>query len=110
MKTYTSKQILDYSAENDDFFLFEDDFSLDGGLKYQLTKDEQEWLDFVRGRYCIADYIDNNTDDNGLTTFEPFEFSQALDDDCGGCGKGICLSDDTALQMIFFIGYIEDRS
>ena len=110
METYTSKQILDYREANDDFFLFDDDFSLMGGLLYKLTDDEEQWLNFVGGRYSIAEYIINNTDnDTGLTTFDPYEFSKALDQDCSGAGKAVCLSDDTALQLIFFMGYQEDN-
>jgi len=109
MNLYTSEQILKYSEDHDDFFMFDDDFSLMGGLKYTLTEAENQWLEFVRGRYCIADYIIDNTDDNGVTTFDSDEFSKALDNDCGGCGKAVCLSDDTALQMIFFYGYRESE-
>ena len=96
-----------------------EDFGTYGGLKYKLTEDEWGWMKFVRGRYSIADYIDSNTED-GITTFDAIEFSVALDDDwngggkavmlsaCGGCGKAVMLSDDTALQAIFFCGYDEE--
>ena len=67
-------------------------------------------MDFVNGRYSIADYINKNTDSEGVTTFYPEEFSKALDDDCGGCGKAVCLSDETALQKIFFCCYQESEA
>ena len=107
MNTYTEKEIL----EDVDCPDFADDFGMHGGIKYQLTEDEQQWLDFVRGRYCIADYIDNNTKggrNHGITTFNAAEMSRALDADCAGLGKAVCLSDDTALQKIFFYGYQEE--
>lgn len=109
MKTYTEQQILD-----DDYF--NDDFGIYGGILYKLTDAENQWVDFVRGRYSIADYIDQNTDaDTGLTLFDSYGitiergFSAALDDDCKGAGKAVCLSDDTALQKIFFYGYQESE-
>ena len=106
MKRYTSSEIL---AENE-FPAWADDFGTHGGIKYKLTLKEYGWLKFVRGRYSIADYIDANTDKYGVSIFDMFEFSKALDDDCKGFGKAVCLSDDTALQKIFFYGYIEGEN
>ncbi len=75
-------------------------------MKHRLTAGEIQWVDFVRGRYSIADYIDDNTDDNILTIDS--EVSKALDDDNKGAGKAVCLSDETALQKILFWVYSED--
>lgn len=104
---FTSQEILSELAKDDDFFLFDDAFSCCEKVEYKLTEAENGWLDFVRGRYSIHDYIVDNTDENGVTSFDPYEFSPILDDD-GMAGKAVCLSDDTALQAIFFYGYRED--
>lgn len=102
---FTSKEILE-ALENDNPHILEDAFSLCGVVEYQLTADEEKWADFVRGRYGIYDYISANTDEEGITSFYPEEFSRVLDDD-GMTRKAVCLSDDTALQAIFFLGYEE---
>ena len=87
----------------DDLYDLQDTFGSSGiQFKYQLTESEQGWVDFVRGKYSIADWIDANTDGDILTFDCPITMSKALDDDCGGAGKGVCLSDDTALQKLFF--------
>jgi hypothetical protein len=80
-------------------------YQLDDGDKYQLTKSEIEWLNFVEGRYCIYDHIMANSEytDNGalVYTIDTLDLSKALFDD--GCDyKAVCLSEDTALQAIFF--------
>jgi len=76
-------------------------------IEYELTEDENQWLDFVRGRYSIADYIDGNTED-GIFTIDN-DVSRVMDDDCGGMGKAVCLSDHTALQRILFWVYSEEN-
>ena len=77
------------------------------GMTYthEMTEGEMQWLDFVRGRYAIADYIIDRMDDD-LVVLDN-ELSKALDDDCRGAGKAVCLSDDTDLQSIFFYCYSE---
>ena len=74
-------------------------------IHYQMTPGELDWLDFVRGRYSIADWIDAHLDGDILTLDDTF--SAALEDDCGGTGLAVCLSDDTALQRLFFWCYSE---
>ena len=101
MKTYTSKEIL----KRDDLY----DIQESGTVRYRLTDGELGWIDFVRSRYSIADYLDDNMEDN-VVTMESHELSQALDDDCHGFGKGVCLSDDTALQKLFFWLYTETEA
>ena len=104
---YSSKQILDA----DDLYDIQEHCSSGLPIEYQLTKDELGWLDFVRGKYSIADYVDENISPwhgvTVLTIHDHVEMSQALDDDCGGWGKATCLSDDTALQKLFFWLYSE---
>jgi hypothetical protein len=95
---FTSDEIL----EKDDLYDLQDMASCGIPIQYQLTEGELEWVDFVRGRYSIADYIDANTEGDILTILDNGEMSKALDDDCNGFGKGVCLSDNTALQKIFF--------
>ena len=104
MKLYTEEQIL----EDIDCPAWTEDFGIMGGIRYKLSKEEDVWLNFVKGRYCIANYICDNTDENGITTFESMVFSPILDGD-GMRGKAVCLSDKTALQKIFFYGYTESE-
>ena len=89
-------------------------------IEYVLTDAEWGWMEFVEGKYTIHDYIMENLtwvdpDDPEaeyqvavLTISCADELSRALDADCGGAGKAACLSDDTALQAIFFSLYQED--
>ena len=106
MKQYSSSEIL----AADDLYELQDTFACSGiPFKYQLTADEIGWLDFVRGRYSIADYILETLEDDVMTFDCPFTMSDALDDDCGGAGKAVCLSDDTALQRLFFWLYSQSE-
>ena len=85
-------------------------YLLEDGEKYQLSKGEKEWLDMVTGRYSIADYIlDNSEEDesgNLVLTINIFDMSLALLDD-GMFPKAVMLSDDSALQAIFFYSATE---
>ena len=74
---------------------------------YTLTDGELRWLDFMRGRYAICDYLDERMQHDGRTVVLDDGISQALDDDYKGYGKAVCLSDDTCLQAIFFYCYLE---
>ena len=60
MEIYTSEEIL----QSEGLYDIQDNASMGITIKYQLTKDELQWLDFVRGRYSIADYIDKNMEYN----------------------------------------------
>ena len=66
------------------------------------------------GLYCIADYINQNTvvlkDGRRVTEFYFKDMSRALDDDCMSAGKAVMLSDDKALQKLFFLCYDEYAS
>lgn len=81
-------------------------YQLNDGERYQLTKGEAEWLlNFVRGRYAIADHLLSNIEENEdgelIYTVESFGMSEALQDD--QCfPKAVMLSDDSTLQAIFF--------
>lgn len=104
---FTEKQI--FNDVNSEYSLISDAFSFCGYIDYKLSEGEKQWLKFVTNRYSIADYIIKNTNyDTGYTRFYPLEFSKILDEDCKGFGKAVCLSDETALQAIFFYGYNEN--
>lgn len=106
---FTSKEVLD-----GDESLFNRWKESSDHVKYKLTEDEWGWVDFIRGKYCIADYINRNTtvmkDGRRVTEFYFGDMSRALDDDCKGAGKAVMLSDDAALQRIFFDCYDESAS
>lgn len=104
MKIYTSEEIL----QAEDLYNIQDFASSGITIKYQLTQGEIGWVDFVRGRYSIADYIDANTQDDILSITCTHELSKNLDYDCMNAGKAVCLSDDSALQRLFFWLYTED--
>ena len=80
-------------------------YQLEDGEKYLLTDDELGWLDFVRGRYAVADHLINNMVD-GVYTMDVYGLGEALDE-TGMFPKAVCLSDDTALQAIFFYSAVE---
>jgi hypothetical protein len=116
---YTSEDIL----ANEDIWMYEipEKVSCFGSpIEYVLTDEEWGWMEFVKDKYTIHDYIMENLtwvdpDDPEaeyqvavLTITCADELSRALDADCGGAGKAACLSDDTALQAIFFSLYQED--
>ena len=101
-KIFTSEEVL---AGNES--IFDDHCSCAGYVRYRLTKEDWEWVAFVRGRYVIADFIDNNTVD-GVLNADIDEMSKALDEDWPGVGKAVNLSDATALQKLFFLCYRED--
>lgn len=99
MTTLTESQLYDIAEKISSFGM---------QYKYKMTPGELGWLDFVRGRYSIADYIDKRLDGDVVTLDDGL--SQALDDDCEGAGKAVCLSDDTDLQAIFFYSYSAPRT
>lgn len=99
---YTSAEIL---ALDDLYDIQEKVSSFGLPIQYQMTEGELGWLDFVTTRYSIADWIGAHLDGDILTLDDTF--SAALDDDCRLAGKAVCLSDDTALQKLFFWCYSE---
>ena len=71
-------------------------------FKYQLTKEEYHWVMFIKGKYSISKYVLDNTDTNLIMTFNSSdELGSVLDGDGMYC-KAVMLSDDTALQRLFF--------
>ncbi len=77
------------------------------GIQYQLTSNELSWLDFVSGRYAIADAIKAATNENGVLTIDSYAFSEAMDQDNGNSeGFAACLSRESALARILWTGYI----
>jgi hypothetical protein len=71
-------------------------------VRYQMTIAEMQWYNFVQGRYGIADHIRENIDGQGVISFNnPEQLSEILKED-GIRNKAVCLSDETALQKIFF--------
>jgi len=106
VQTVTSEEILQ-AAE---LYSLQDTFCCSWiPFKYKPTESETGWMDFVRGKYSIVDFLDNAMDDDGYIVFtDPEALSRALDDDCNGAGKAVMLSDDTALQKLFFWLYSEE--
>ena len=80
-------------------------YQLEDGEQYQLTDDELGWLDFVDGRYSIADHLNNNMVD-GVYHVDRCGMGDAMAEDSTFC-KAVCLDDDTTLQSIFFYSSIE---
>lgn len=101
---YTSDQIL----KMDDLYDLQCTFSSSGiPFRYEMTEAEHQWLNHVRGRYSIASWIINNISHENTILFDcPFGMSEALDDDQMP-SKAVMLSDDTALQKLFFWLYNE---
>lgn len=99
MKRYTSEQI----KEAEDLYNLQDSFCCFGiPFRYQMTKGEIKWFRMVRNRYSIADFIEANTDGNFCLTFDdPESLTRALEED-DMSPKAVMLSDDTALQKLFF--------
>lgn len=99
MRVYTSEEIL--LAE--DLYNLQDSFCCMGiPFKYQMTMGEVAYCRFIQGKYCIADFILENMDELGILTFNCVdELSKALLDDDSHY-KAIMLSDETALQKLFF--------
>lgn len=98
MELLTSEEILNA----DDLYSLQDSFSCSGiPFKYLLTEGEKEWLGFVSGRYSIADYIKERLSGDVVTFSDPEELTNALQDD-GIDNKAVMLSDDSALQRLFF--------
>jgi len=75
-------------------------YQLEDGEKYRLTDDEARWLDFVRGKYAIADHLDENILD-GVYIVDMLGLSEALAVD-GFAYHAPCLSADSVLQEIVF--------
>ena len=99
MKQYTSDEIL----QAEDLYELQDTFSSSAiPFQYQMTKGEIEWANLLRHRYAINDWVLDNMDTNGVLTFnDPMDLKEALEAD-GMHPKAVMLSDETALQRLFF--------
>lgn len=98
MKTYTSESILSMS----DLYDLQDSFCGSGiHFQYEPTKGEVEWAYFIRGKYLIADWFFDNFNDGKLVFKSYSDLAEAIEGD-GMPPKAIMLSDDTALQRLFF--------
>jgi hypothetical protein len=100
MKNYTSKEILDL----DDLYNLQDTYLSSGIVfSYQLTDGELGWMEFIKNRYEIYDLLIENIDEKNILTFnfDSYELGQTLAND-GVEYKAPCLSDETALQKLFF--------
>jgi len=75
-------------------------YQLMDGEQYRLTDGELGWLDFVRGRYCIADHLDQNIE-SGVYTVDTMGLGQAMMDD-DMFPKIVMLSEDSVLHRIAF--------
>ena len=107
MKIHTSESLKAQDHEWEENFHYQ----LECGEKYKLTPGESEWLyDWVRGRYVIADHLIENIeeDENGdsIYTVDCLGMGEALEAD-QTFPKAVMLSDDSALQGIFFYSAIE---
>tara|TARA_R110002126_G_scaffold73770_1_gene183965 strand:- start:234 stop:560 length:327 start_codon:yes stop_codon:yes gene_type:complete len=80
-------------------------YQLEDGEQYLLTEGELGWLDFVEGRYSIADHLEDNMVD-GVYTMDSYGLGEALQE-TGMFPKAVCLSDDTVLQAIFFYSAVD---
>lgn len=81
-----------------------------GELTYEITPGELLWMAWIRGKYSIEEYLRTRLILIGKKAGVKIDndFSKALDEDCKGAGKAVMLSDDSALQMIFFYNYREN--
>ena len=108
---FTSEQILNDADDSLMYQIQEDVCSTCKGIRYQLTDAEMGWLEHVEGKYSAADYVRANLDENNILTIEDsFDLTKALEDDNPSAGKAAMLSDDTALQRIFFFCWDESHA
>ena len=81
-------------------------YQLEDGEKYELTSGEYGWLQYVSGKYNIADHIEENLEECEETGrliyhIDTIGMTEALEADGMSC-KAVMLSDETVLQAIFF--------
>ena len=106
VETHTSESLKALDGNFENFH-----YQLDDGDKYKLTEGESDWLlNWVRGRYVIADHLMEHTkeDEEGalIYTIDTLSLGEALEAD-QSFPKAIMLSDDSALQAIFFYSACE---
>ena len=85
-------------------------YQLTDGEKYLLTDGEADWLfNWVKGKYAIADHLIENiveTDKGYVYTIDTIGLGEALEAD-QMFPKAVMLSDDSALQAVFFYSACE---
>jgi len=85
-------------------------YQLVDGEKYLLTDGEADWLfNWVKGKYEIASHLIDNieeTDQGYVYTIDSIGLGEALEAD-QMFPKAVMLSDDSALQAIFFYSACE---
>ena len=105
-KLHTSQSLKSQDDDESDNYHYQ----LTDGEKYLLTEGESDWLfNWVKGKYAIADHLIDNiveTDDGYVYTLESIGLGEALEAD-GMFPKAVMLSDDSALQAIFFYSACE---
>ena len=79
-----------------------------GSITYTLTEGESGWLEFVRGRYAIADLLldcmhPSEEGEPDTVTLDAWDISRALEAD--DSDRPVCLSEDTALCRICWCVY-----
>ena len=97
---HTSESLKAQDGDHENFH-----YQLEDGEQYRLTDGELGWVEFVRGRYAIADHLEDNMVD-GVYTVDVYGLGEALEE-TGMFPKAVCLSDDTALQALFFYSAVE---
>lgn len=105
MKTHTSQSLKAQDGEFENYH-----YQLVDGEKYLLTDGEADWLlNWVKGKYSIADHLLENiveTDDGLVYTVDSIGLGEALEQD-QMFPKAVMLSDDSALQAVFFYSACE---
>jgi len=100
-KIHTTEKLQALDDEQGDNYHYQ----LTDGEQYRLTDEELGWLDFVRGRYCIADHLDENIE-SGVYTVDTIGLGEAMEDD-GMFPKIVMLSEDSVLHRIAFFSATE---
>ena len=101
MNQLTSQQILTNPDDLHDKIPFQ----------YTMTDGEIAWYNHTYGKYCVPDWINEAGDGEFTLTINDDSIetmSEALDDDQMP-PKAVMLSDDSALQHIFFYLYNGDN-
>jgi len=96
---YTSEEIL---AAPDLYELQHRFCCLGLTFQYQMTESEMDYVAHIKGAYRISDWILRNSNSTGLITFNRVEDVKGCLQSDGNPNKAVMLSDDTALQKLFF--------
>lgn len=101
MKVHTSESLKSQDDDESENYHYQ----LVDGEKYLLTDGESDWLfNWVKGKYAISDHLIDNiveTDKGYIYTIDTIGLGEALEAD-QMFPKAVMLSDDSALQAVFF--------